>query len=447
MKPSDKRHYRAVSPVISVVLMVAVTVILAGAISVIVVGFGETTSESSPTTAMATVYDATNDNITFVHQAGENINADNLDVIGAKDWSVSDGEIQAGDTIEVEPKPDVDEVTVQWIGEQTTTILASTTGIESTGTGFIDQPIFYNSGTHPDGQVGKPKYVEKRGNYAFVIFQENPGYVVAYDVSDPTNPTIADTLNTAPNINMNGGYALSRIGDTLYVSQNGGSFTAVDISDPTDMSILSREYTGGQGFDIATKGDYVYIADTYGSLRVFDVSNPSNPSQVATRSVSAGGVTVNDDELYVTDFSTNELVVYDITSPGAPSQIGTYSVNFQPVPVDSHGNTVYVQEYQGTTIEVVDISNPSSPSQKETITTPANIPNGGAVRVADGNLFLTTGANGNGHITIYDTSDFSSPITEYAITGGPNIETGYVDGNYVYLPNYSDDGLTIVKIK
>lgn len=451
MEASGRQDTRAVSPAISVVLLVVIAVILAGSLFVVLSEFGDTASEPSPTAALSTVYETDSDNITFVHQAGENIDPAKLEVVGAKNWSAPENEIQAGDTIEVEPDPAADGVAVTWQEGETSTILASTASSESTsGTGFIDQPVFYNSGSHPNAQVEKPKYVEKRGQYAFVVFQTYPGYIVTYDVSDPTSPTIADTVETAaPNPNwLNGGYALSMSGDTLFVSQNGGSFTAVDVSDPTDMSVLSRVYTGGQGFDIAIKGDYVYIADTYGSLRVFDVSDPSNPSQVTTRSVAAGGVAVNSDELYVTDFSNDKLLVYDISSPGSPSQIGTYSPSFSsPVPVDAHGDTVYVQKYQGTKIDVVDVTSPSSPQQVETITTPAQIPNGGAVRVADGNLFVTTGATGNGHVSIYDTGNFSTPVKEYAVPGGPNTETGAVDGNYVYLPNYTDDGLTVVKIK
>lgn len=314
------------------------------------------------------------------------------------------------------------------------------------GKTFLDSPQYYDSGTHPSAI--KPKYVEKRGQYAFVVFQANPGYIGTYDVSDPTNPTLVDTVNTAPNTRMNGGYALTLDSNTLYVCQNGGSFTAVDISDPTNMSLRSREFTGGQGFDIATKGEYVYIADTFGSLRVFDVSDPANPSQATTRSVPIGGVAVNNDELYATAFQNDEVLVYDITSPEAPSQIGTYSPNFSfPVPVDTSGDKVYVQKLGGTQIDVVDCTDPTSLSRIETISTPAQIPNGGAVRVTGGCLFLTTGATGNGHITIYELSDFSSPIEEYAVPGGPNIETGEVAGDYVYLPNYSDAELTTVKFR
>jgi FlaG/FlaF family flagellin (archaellin) len=430
-------------------LLVAIAVILSGTLAVIVLGFAESARDPGPTTALSVVSDPNSDNVTFVHRAGENLEPEELEVVGAKTWSSPEGEIQAGDAIEVKPEPAADNVAVTWNDEQTSTILASTSASKRASAGFIDQPVFFNTGSHPNGQVGKPKYVETRGQYAYVVFQENPGYVVTYDVSDPTNPTIADTVNTAPNPSMNGGYALSLSGDTLYVSQNGGSFTAVDISDPTSMSLRSREFTGGQGFDIATSGDYVYIADTYGSLRVFDVSNPSNPSQVTTRSVTAGGIAVNDDELYVTDFSSDEVLVYDISSPGTPSQITTYSnLSFSfPVQVDVYGDKMYVQKYQGTSIDVVDVTDPSSPSRIETITAPAQIPNGGAVRVTGGNLFLTTGSTGNGHITIYDTSDLSSPIEEYAVPGGPNIETGDIDGDYVYLPNYTDDGLTVARIR
>lgn len=304
----------------------------------------------------------------------------------------------------------------------------------------------YNSGPHPDGSVTKPKYVERRGGYAFVAFQANPGYIVAYDVSNSTNPVVADTVNVAGG-GVNGGYALSLRNETLFVSQNGGSFTSVDVSDPTNMSVLAYESTGGQGFDIATKGDYVYIADAGGALRVFDVSDPANPTQVTTRSVTAGGVSISGEHLYVTDYPNNQLRVYDVSSPAAPSEIGTYRTSFGfPVPVDVAGDYAYVQEYTGSQIDVVDISDPANPSKVTTITTPEQIPNGGAIQVAGGNLYLTTGQTGNAHVTIYSTDDFSTPIVDHAVSGAPAIGAGDVWGTYVYLPNNTNRSLTVLNV-
>jgi hypothetical protein len=339
--------------------------------------------------------------------------------------------------------------TDEMVGKYHDIYLGKAPGVPGGGNPFLSQPEYYNTGAHPTSQVGKPKYVERQGQYAYTVFQENPGYIVTYDVSDPTNPSIADTVNTAPNNqSMNGGYALTLASNKLYVCQNGGSFTAVDISDPTNMSILSRVFTGGQAFDIARTGNYVYTADTGGALRVFDVSDPANPSQVTTQAVAvAAGVAVTNGTLSVTSFSNNELVLYDISNPGTPSEVGMYSTSFTPGAVDVSGDTAYIQAYQGTQIDIIDISDPTSPQQTATLSTPAQIPNGGAVRVNGGNLYLTTGATGNGHITIYETDDFSSPVQDYAVPNGPNIESGDVQGNYVYLPNYTDDGLTTAKIQ
>jgi flagellin-like protein len=75
----------AVSPVIGVILMVAITVILAAVIATFVLGLGEQVSNTSPTAQFNTNWDgnATNaGNLTFTHAGGDTISSDNLNLRG-----------------------------------------------------------------------------------------------------------------------------------------------------------------------------------------------------------------------------------------------------------------------------------------------------------------------------------------------------------------------------
>jgi len=66
---------RAVSPVIGVILMVAITVILAAVIGTFVIGLGDDLGNSAPQASIdATIDDG--DVVSFTHRSGDRVNAD-----------------------------------------------------------------------------------------------------------------------------------------------------------------------------------------------------------------------------------------------------------------------------------------------------------------------------------------------------------------------------------
>ena len=100
----------AVSPVIGVILMVAITVILAAVIGTFVLGLGKNVQKTSPTASVTFDQKTNADSETVVvvsHDGGDPLNHNNIDIIvegdgapnkDATDWK-SDGDISAGDTV------------------------------------------------------------------------------------------------------------------------------------------------------------------------------------------------------------------------------------------------------------------------------------------------------------------------------------------------------------
>jgi len=72
---------RAVSPVIGVILMVAITVILAAVIGTFVLGLGDQVSENAPQASFS--FDFTSDNVTITHEGGETLDSQNIRVNGS----------------------------------------------------------------------------------------------------------------------------------------------------------------------------------------------------------------------------------------------------------------------------------------------------------------------------------------------------------------------------
>jgi flagellin-like protein len=118
---------RAVSPVIGVILMVAVTVILAAVVSTLVLGLGGDV-QSTPQASFSFDYDGAN-TVTITHTGGADIDTDDLSVTGgtaAASWNDGgDSEISAGEdgTVAVNGG---EELSVVWNGgEGKSSILAS----------------------------------------------------------------------------------------------------------------------------------------------------------------------------------------------------------------------------------------------------------------------------------------------------------------------------------
>jgi flagellin-like protein len=92
---------RAVSPVIGVILMVAITVILAAVIGTFVLGLGDQVSESAPQAQFTFDFDDTAYTLTATHDGGDEIASGNLQATGDITGSQTDGDVADDGTINV----------------------------------------------------------------------------------------------------------------------------------------------------------------------------------------------------------------------------------------------------------------------------------------------------------------------------------------------------------
>jgi len=123
---------RAVSPVIGVILMVAITVILAAVIGTFVLGLGDQVSESAPQASFSFDFNGSG-GVNVTHEGGETLEASNIDVNNS-DNSLSpvspfSGTISAGTTAEYGSVDGGDTIRVIWTnpaGGSTNTIARAT---------------------------------------------------------------------------------------------------------------------------------------------------------------------------------------------------------------------------------------------------------------------------------------------------------------------------------
>ena len=100
---------KAGSPVLGVILMVAITVILAAVIGTFVLGLGDSISDTTPSASISGDIDYDdngNATVTFTHESGQNIDADDLRISDSGDKGfdrdsveVSGDQFTAGESI------------------------------------------------------------------------------------------------------------------------------------------------------------------------------------------------------------------------------------------------------------------------------------------------------------------------------------------------------------
>jgi flagellin-like protein len=103
----------AVSPVIGVILMVAITVILAAVIGTFVLGLGDQVQQTSPTAQFSFDFDSGDSSLEMTHDGGDGIANESLAIVNAGNrvsnsnedldhWFTSGDTITAGDTLVLE---------------------------------------------------------------------------------------------------------------------------------------------------------------------------------------------------------------------------------------------------------------------------------------------------------------------------------------------------------
>lgn len=144
------------------------------------------------------------------------------------------------------------------------------------------------------------------GDHAYLA-AGNTG-LVSIDISTLSAPVAVDTL-PFPNQVRDVGTS----GCQVFVSGAGG-LNNVDISDPTNLSLISGY---GTGFvDLKNYGDTVFVSGTTGALQVISFDNPTNPLPLAGAStgMQMWGIDFRDGMIYASS-NTGDMYAYELTYP------------------------------------------------------------------------------------------------------------------------------------
>lgn len=124
------------------------------------------------------------------------------------------------------------------------------------------------------------------------VTARNSDSLVSIDISSPsTSLPQLDSVISSTNLDNANGVKLDLINEVAYVSSYRG-ITSIDISDPSNMSILDFYNGGGSyslffGLTVDSSAEIVYAQDYLGGVLIaLDVSNPSSMTELGTLATS-----------------------------------------------------------------------------------------------------------------------------------------------------------------
>jgi hypothetical protein len=197
------------------------------------------------------------------------------------------------------------------------------------------------------------------GSYARLSFQGSYAYAGTYDgviVVDISNP-VAPREDGRCSTSSAGTYDIFAAGSYAYLSCNGYSLKIVDITDPSNPSLVSEYDLDLQPGHLYVSGEYVYVACGSAGLKIIDVSDPLHPVQSnQIRSLTVYELIVSGDYMYTMG---GGLRIIDISDPSNPVLRGIFNAN-NPTSLFLQGNYIYLAGNYG--LQIVDISDPLNPS-------------------------------------------------------------------------------------
>jgi len=277
-------------------------------------------------------------------------------------------------------------------------------------------------------------YVE--GNYLYT--GDNNNYLYIINISDPTNPTV---VSKWPNP---GGYreastSFAKKDNYVFVTRWYHGFFVIDVSDPANPVEVARvgmEYANPAANDIKIFGDYLFVSTRYEGFRIYNVSDPTNPTLITKFGgfVSyAEGIFVHEmpygTYVFETGFSDGWIIinVTDIEQP----KLMTWP--WMPVPVGDSikvkGNYAFIGGHNAA-VWVLNVSDPANPKP---IVVMINGGRNTGLEISEDGNYLYVAASWSG-LCIANISDPENPKWEI-IDYGPNI-----DGTLIAVDNYLYQG-------
>ena len=275
----------------------------------------------------------------------------------------------------------------------------------------------------PVGQVITESIVSSiaiSGNYAYIA-NWSDGFKVI-DISDPTDPTLVAQIDFEGQC-----WDLSVSGDYAYLGNNTEGLQIIDISDPLLPSLASTFLpVETPAFEYTQVVDTIAYAASQSGLYILNVSDPAAPVQLgyAPSENGAWSVHVVDTIAYLPK-GADGIRMINVADPTTPLEIGYFPTPDGALWVEVVDTIAYVAErYAG--IQILDISDLTAPDSSGMF----EVDYADAINIQGDSLYLASSIGG---IKLIDISDLISPVLLNENSGGGYALDVYTSGEYTYV--------------
>ncbi|MFW9921858.1 MAG: LVIVD repeat-containing protein [Candidatus Thorarchaeota archaeon] len=220
--------------------------------------------------------------------------------------------------------------------------------------------------------------------------------------------------------------------DNLAYITNRGNMSIVEISDPTNITLLSDFYVANYLKDFCINNNYLYFLNSESNIivkNITDISHPTTAMIYFCYEMYINDIEIDNGLLYIANSTENKLDIYNCTTPNIFEYLSSVE-GIQCRSMNAQGNSLFVLGSQDLQIiNITDIMNPSilvnesifstSLSQKENY-------------IVNTNLYITDGLNG---LLVVDFSNITHPLMTANFESGGNAWRILKQDDYLFLAN------------
>ena len=247
------------------------------------------------------------------------------------------------------------------------------------------------------------------------------------DISDPTNPTILDTIDTADKAY---GVTLSNDKSRLFIADNKTGMIIVNLADNTTLDTLKIYRGYARGITLSNDENYAFIAAGYKGLAIADISNPSDIKYISSVKLQdlAREVKLSNDEkkAFVADTKGN-IQVIDLSNIQSPKVVNRISTPYRSYSLELGSNNIAYVATGINGLEIVDLNELTNPAILSSIKCEYKAY---SVKLKDNYAYVTQGYKG---LQVVNISNKFSPTKAGSVdTSGFAVDLA-IEGNTAYL--------------
>lgn len=282
---------------------------------------------------------------------------------------------------------------------------------------------------------GETRGFDFYGNYAFVTDSSDGFFIV--DISDPSNLNVVSHI-TVSNCLMRD----AAVTDTILCIANGAQNNTLfyNITDPVNPDSLSVYWTNGSADAVYAAGTLAFQTEWAWGLSVLDISDPSNvsrlfyPNAVTTlHDVSVSGIYT-----YLAAHTNGFYILSNEDTANMYALKGTYNTAGYATGLAIQDSNAYVADWANGLV-ILDISDKASPSNQGTYDGGYSI---GSVTISGANAYTSSYIGGIRSIGV---TDKTTPVSQAFMPTYGNVSDILVSGDYIYMAN-EHNGVAVITL-